>query len=52
MKHLPSTTYSSEDQRADKAFLVGADFGRAQERERIKALLHEAGIYLPEGVEV
>jgi hypothetical protein len=31
--------YTTEDQRADANFLIGAAFGRDQERQRIKAAL-------------
>lgn len=37
MRHLPRTEYTEPDQRADTNFLVGASFGRDQERERIAA---------------
>lgn len=32
------SAYTDADQRADKAFLVGADFGRGQVRARVEAL--------------
>lgn len=35
MRHLPRTEYTEADQRADTNFLIGARFGRDQERQRV-----------------
>ena len=41
--------YSDADQRADRAFLVGADFGRAQVRAQVEAAYSPHRDSIPSG---